>query len=136
MRAYFAEVRPRLCSSVRALAGMHYLLRPPLRRVGPLLWALSHAGAPAVIATLPRWMRELGRFEQPELVSHAATVPTRLAMRLGTDPRIAQPILRRSAPVTARILARHHRDERPCPVRTTTPAAAGAELDAVAREEP
>lgn len=128
VRAYFAEVRPRLCTSERALAGMHYLLRPPLARVGPTLWALSHAGAPAVVATLPRWMRRMGRFEQPGVVDSLVAPPARLAMRLGTADAIAGPILRRAAPQTAAIRARHRRDQRPHPARTTTPAAARALL--------
>lgn len=49
---------------------MHYLLHTPRDR-GFRLWAGSRVLAPAAIATLPMWMRRMGRFDQPAAVDAA-----------------------------------------------------------------
>lgn len=73
VREYFADVRPRLCSSERAHAGMPYLLRTPLRSGGVRIAGLSRLMAPATIASLPAWMGEGGGFAQPAAVGRAHT---------------------------------------------------------------
>ena len=64
VRQYFADVRSKLCTSEHADRAMHYLLYTP-RDKGLRLWAGSRILAPAAIATLPKWMRHMGNFNQP-----------------------------------------------------------------------
>ncbi|ALG85082.1 oxygenase MpaB family protein [Gordonia phthalatica] len=79
VRDYFDRVRPTLCVSERARRGMHYLLYTPSSR-GGRLWLTSRLVAPAAIASLPRWMRELGGFELPIGVSAAYRPMVRAAV--------------------------------------------------------
>ena len=104
---------------------MHYLLRPRPGG-GDRNCGRQPAGAAATIATLPSWMRQLGGFDQPARRSTAPSRPRPARDALGTSPRLSQPVLRHTAPATARIRAQHLRDERPHPARTTTPAAVRA----------
>lgn len=116
-RAYFAEVRPRLCSSERAHAAMHYLLRTPLRSGGPRIAALSRLMAPATIASLPAWMGAVGGFAQPAIVGRAYRPAVRAAMA-ATIPSIALALLGAALPATAAVYRHHHTG--PPPIRRTT----------------
>lgn len=124
VREYFAAVRPRLCTSERAHQGMHYLLRPPRTKVGYRLWALSKFIAPATVATLPSWMRELGGYDQPAAVDLAIRPAMRVAMRAAGFRTALTPLFGLIAPETARILGRHLRREVPAHPGTITPAQA------------
>lgn len=133
VRQYFADVRGRLCTSERAERGMHYLLWTPRSHGGLRLWAGSRVMAPAAIATLPRWMRTLGRFDQPGVVD-AAVVPAAKALVRGLaagDGRGLTAAGRRLVPRTARILAAHQLAGVPNRPVTVTPAQARAALAAV-----
>ncbi|HEY4460874.1 MAG TPA: oxygenase MpaB family protein [Pseudonocardiaceae bacterium] len=123
VREYFAEVRPTLCTSERANEGMHYLLRTP--RPGQL-WAMSRLMAPATIATLPRWMRQLGGFDQPTAVDRAVLPLARAAMRAARSPRVKLAVLSRTLPETRRMLRNHLYGGAPENPETITPAQARA----------
>lgn len=123
VREYFAEVRPTLCTSERANEGMHYLLRTP--RPGQL-WAMSRLMAPATIATLPRWMRQLGGFDQPVAVDRAVLPLARAAMRAARSPRVKLAVLSRTLPETRRMLRNHLYGGAPENPETITPAQARA----------
>lgn len=85
VREYYAEVRPRLCSSERANEAMAYLLRTPRENGGVRLWAGSRILSPAAIATIPRWMRRLGGFDQPRALDAAVVIPAKIAVKaMGT----------------------------------------------------
>ncbi|GED98672.1 oxygenase MpaB family protein [Gordonia crocea] len=106
VRAYFERVRPGLCVTERAFRGMHYLLRSDgnanLRlRIG------SRLMAPAVIATLPRWMREVGGFDQPGLVDAAWKPMVKAAVRATAHPAVAQRAILPLSPMTSAALAAH-----------------------------
>ncbi|WP_320670606.1 oxygenase MpaB family protein [Patulibacter defluvii] len=74
IRAYFAEMRPRLAGSEAAQSMMDHLLNaevmlPPLPRVlAPARWVVNRVLRAATIATMPRWMRKLGGLRQPRAV--------------------------------------------------------------------
>jgi uncharacterized protein (DUF2236 family) len=126
VREYYAAVRPRLCTSERANQGMHYLLRTPAtgRRD---FWALSRLMAPATIASLPKWMRTLGGFDQPAVVDRLIVPLTRIAVRATTSPKARLAVLARgSLTATHSVLQRHLRDEPPLRAVTVTPAEARA----------
>ncbi|QNG21035.1 DUF2236 domain-containing protein [Rhodococcus triatomae] len=125
VRDYFAAVRPRLCTTERALEAMHYLLRTP-RGAGPTYMALSRVTAPATIATLPGWMRQLGGFDQSALTDRAIVPVTRAIHRTlaARNGRLLVAGGGRVAPMTVRIFDRHNRAGEPASPHTVTPAGA------------
>ncbi|OYD67736.1 oxygenase MpaB family protein [Rhodococcus sp. OK302] len=122
VREYFAEVRPRLCTSERANRAMHYLLRTPRAEGRTKFAAFSRLVAPATIATLPGWMRTMGGFDQPALVDKAITPAVRIAVRVGSSPTAMKAALKVVAPMTGKVLERHLRDDQPLDPRVVTPA--------------
>ncbi|MCU1680085.1 MAG: hypothetical protein JWQ81_824 [Amycolatopsis sp.] len=124
VREYFAQVRPKLCTSERANEGMHYLLRIPRASGNAKMWAVSRLMAPATIATLPKWMRELGNFDQPSALDAAILPATRLAMRAARNPAVTLGILTGSMPMTHRTMHQHLKGAAPEHAKTTTPAEA------------
>nr|WP_042180831.1 oxygenase MpaB family protein [Kibdelosporangium sp. MJ126-NF4]CEL14619.1 FIG00999730: hypothetical protein [Kibdelosporangium sp. MJ126-NF4]CTQ96752.1 FIG00999730: hypothetical protein [Kibdelosporangium sp. MJ126-NF4] len=115
VRAYFAAVRPRLCSSERAHQGMHYLLRTTGGKGRRRISAISRLMAPATIATLPKWMRTVGGFDQPAALDRLARPATRTAIRVATaNQRRLVSALSEILPATSRVAAQHLR-------RTTPP---------------
>ncbi|RDI67952.1 oxygenase MpaB family protein [Nocardia pseudobrasiliensis] len=133
VREYFAEVKPRLCNSPRAHQGMHYLLRTPWDK-GLKLWTGSRLIAPAVIATLPKWMREVGGFDQPAIVDAAMRPAVRAAVATLSGDRLKQAVLRSAiGPMTARLYAEHVEAGVPENPATVTPAQARERYGAAAR---
>jgi uncharacterized protein (DUF2236 family) len=82
VREYFDSMRPSLGVSEPARAIMHSLLVPPhsweLMPVAPLLPVLRAA----TVATIPRHMRRLGGFDQPQILGVGARPLTRMTMAL------------------------------------------------------
>lgn len=124
VREYFAAVRPRLCTSERANEGMHYLLRTPRKRGGVKLWGYSRLIAPATIATLPRWMRQTGGFDQPRALDRALVPVVRAGVKAFSSPVASTAALDRIAPATGRVLREHLRSAPPLRAETITPARA------------
>ncbi|MGH3436259.1 MAG: oxygenase MpaB family protein [Sciscionella sp.] len=124
VREYFAAVRPGLCTSERATEAMHYLLRTPYKQGRFSLWALSRLMAPATIATLPRWMRRLGAFDQPATLDRAAIPATRAAMRAMNNPKTMLAVLKKTLPMTHAVLDQHYSGPAPGNAEITTPARA------------
>ena len=125
VRDYFAGVRAQLCTSERADRAMRYLLYTPRDR-GSRLWAGSRVLAPAAIATLPKWMRRTGGFDQPAFVD-AAVVPAARTLVRGLTVGDSRPMLelaRRLVLHTAQVLASHLSALPPIEQRTVTPAQA------------
>jgi uncharacterized protein (DUF2236 family) len=96
VRRYFASIRPRLAVSEPALTIIHSLLPPPvpwqLAPFAPLLRVL----AAATVATIPRHMRGLGGFDQPQLVDAGARSLARV-----TSAALTAPLLERLTAVLA-----------------------------------
>jgi len=124
VREYFAAVRPRLGTSERANAAMHYLLRTPRETAGLGLWSGSHLMAPATIATLPKWMRTLGGFDQPAALDRAIVPATRLAVRTLGAPPLRRRVLDVLAPRTGVSFEHWMSGAAPQRARTITPAEA------------
>lgn len=123
VREYFARVRPTLALTERARRGMHYLLRP--RDRGLKLRAGGSLIAPATVATLPAWMREMGGFDQPGIVDAAYPLAVRLAVRAASAQHAAGTVRLGGlvAPMTGGILRRHFAQTEE-PTGTVTPAQA------------
>ena len=129
VRQYFADVRGKLCTSEHAGRAMRYLLWTPRDR-GVRLWAGSRVMAPAAIATLPKWMRRMGDFDQSAAVD-AAVIPAAQAMVRAMSAADYRPMLavaRRLVPHTAEILAQHLAAGPPASPTTITPAKARERL--------
>jgi hypothetical protein len=108
---------------------MSYLLWTPIGR-GVRLWAGSRVLAPAAIATLPKWMRRMGNFDQPAAVD-AAVTPVAQAMVRAMSAGNSRPMVamaRQLAPQTAEILAQHLTAGPPASPQTVTPAEARERL--------
>ena len=74
VRRYFESMRPQLEASEIAVQAMNHLLEadvmlPPMPRVArPAAWLVSRVLRAGTIATMPRWMREMSRLDQPRFV--------------------------------------------------------------------
>ncbi|MFI6866663.1 oxygenase MpaB family protein [Nocardia sp. NPDC050406] len=127
MRAYYERVRSRLCSSERAEAGMHHLLRTSPRNGAGLSYALgSRVLSLASSAITPMWMRKLGRYNVPRVVDPLVKIPARLIVwaftLFGSFGLIkAAPFI---APMAGQILKQHLKNEPPTTLETITPARA------------
>ncbi|ADG77232.1 ER-bound oxygenase mpaB/mpaB'/Rubber oxygenase catalytic domain-containing protein OS=Tsukamurella paurometabola (strain ATCC 8368 / DSM / CCUG 35730 /CIP 100753 / JCM 10117 / KCTC 9821 / NBRC 16120 / NCIMB 702349/ NCTC 13040) OX=521096 GN=Tpau_0594 PE=4 SV=1 [Tsukamurella paurometabola] len=124
VRAYFDRVRPGLALTERARRGMHYLLRP--RDRGARLRIGGSLIAPATIATLPRWMREMGGFDQPRMADAAYPRVVRLAVRAASARHAAGTVALGTlvAPMTGAILRRHFAQRAEPAAGVVTPAQA------------
>ncbi|WP_433680829.1 oxygenase MpaB family protein [Nocardia sp. CA-119907] len=127
VRAYFAKVRPRLCTSERAEAGMHHLLWTSPRHGAGISYALgSRLLSLASVATLPKWMRRLGRFDRPGIVDLAVRPAAKIIV-WGTKAFnsfgliVAAPYI---APMAGQILEQHLKGEPPTRPETVTPSEA------------
>jgi uncharacterized protein (DUF2236 family) len=68
VREYFESMRPCLCVTEPARAIMHSLLVPPVSWELTPLVPLFPVLTAAMVATIPRYMRRLGGFDQPAVV--------------------------------------------------------------------
>ncbi|GAB09058.1 hypothetical protein GOARA_027_00210 [Gordonia araii NBRC 100433] len=118
---YFERVRPSLCTSERARTGMHYLLRTTGDKAGWKFWIASRLMAPASIATLPKWMRELGGFDQPGVVDAGIKLPARIAARIVGHPAVNVRVIDKVAPMTAAVLHAHQTAGQPDNAVVVTP---------------
>ena len=124
---YFDSVRQRLCTSERAEKGMHHLLWTSPRNGAGLTYAIgSRLLSLASIATLPKWMRELGRFDRPGIIDLAIKLPTKAlvwgASRFNSfGLTAAAPFI---APMAGQILRAHLTAPTPTRPETITPSEA------------
>ncbi|GAA4534154.1 oxygenase MpaB family protein [Amycolatopsis samaneae] len=81
VRDYYADARKRLCVSERAVGLIKHFLRPPRQKGEPLFWPASRALSVATVATVPRWMRRLGGFDQPAALDALARPAGRAVVR-------------------------------------------------------
>lgn len=124
VRQYYAAMRPRLCLSESARALVHYFLHSPRSVAGAGLWLGSHLMARATIATIPRWMRQLGGFDQPAWVDSAVLPAARAAVRVGRLPPLSRLTLRALAPSALPVMEQVLRREQPAQPETLSPATA------------
>jgi uncharacterized protein (DUF2236 family) len=124
--AYYARVRPTHCVTERALRGMKHLLRPALKDVGFKLWVSGNLIALATVATLPRWMRQLGQIDQPHLVDLFIRPVAKIIVRFTSPPWIRIRALKQVTPLSSQILEQHFSDAQPEKPVTVAPADAFA----------
>jgi uncharacterized protein (DUF2236 family) len=129
VRAYFEGMRPRLAASEATQAAMDHLMSaevafPPMpAALKPGAWVLAKLLRVAILATLPRWQRELAGLRQPR----ALDTLIRPVMRIGfavvdTRPRLKVLILRLTSPQTVPIAGPMLLGMKPGREETFTPA--------------
>ena len=124
VREYYAAMRPRLCLSEHSAALVHYFLRTPRSQGALGLWAGSHLMSVATIATIPRWMRRLGGFDQPAALDAAVVPAARLAVRAARLPAVSRMVLAGMAPSALPVMDQVLRGEQPLRAETPTPSEA------------
>lgn len=113
IRAYFEQMRPELVSSEIAQKAMHHLLRAevmlppmplPLRPATRIITAFLRRGT---LATMPRWMREMGGVGTSRLLDAMIVTPLSAAFTaISLSKRLQLMLLRLISPTTLPIGAR------------------------------
>ncbi len=98
VREYYAMVRPRLCMSEHARRLIHYFLSPPRALTGTGGWLASRFLKPAVVSTMPQWMRALAGLDQGPAVDRAIAPLVRVAVRAAARPAVVRALVRDLAP--------------------------------------
>jgi uncharacterized protein (DUF2236 family) len=127
VREYYAAVRSRLCMSEHAKNLVHYFLRTPAKGGRGGLWFGSRMMSTAVIATIPRWMRELGGFDHSAALDRAVVPAARAAVRAASSDRARLAVLQRMAPSAVPVM-RQWLYEQPRHAEMVTPAEAKARV--------
>lgn len=135
VRQYYEAMRPQLCVSERARTLIHYFLRSNRATAGTGLWLGSHAMAAATISTIPKWMRELGGFDQPAVVDALVQPLTRAAVRVGSMPAMTRLALRLMAPSALPVMNQVLNREQPLHDEVLTPAQARQRFGRAAQAE-
>jgi uncharacterized protein (DUF2236 family) len=135
---YFEEYRPRLVGSPVAQDMMNFLLRAVPRVLeggalpAPFHGPVSLSVRKAVVATMPRWMRELAGIKQSRAADVAVTAQMRPVIRaLAASPALQLAIIRRLSPRTAEVAEPVLRGTPAAEDRTWTPAEAYAHFGRV-----
>ncbi|MFI0901272.1 oxygenase MpaB family protein [Streptomyces sp. NPDC020983] len=131
--AYYAALRPSLCTSERANDGMRYLLWPPLGSVGPRLGAVSRVTAALTVAAMPDWFWRVTGFPRPRATAAAVRLARpllRQAMRLTARPALAVPLTTSIAPACGHVLREHFAARPPAEPVTLTADEARARYSA------
>jgi uncharacterized protein (DUF2236 family) len=129
VRDYFERMRPRLAASESTQAAMDHLMNadvifPTLPvAMRPGAWVVAKLIRAAVIATLPRWQRDLGGLRQPRIVDTLI----RPVMRIGhavaaRSPRLMVLMVGLISPATVSIAAPMLLGIKPHNEETLTPA--------------
>ncbi|AXQ30094.1 DUF2236 domain-containing protein [Solimonas sp. K1W22B-7] len=126
VREYYAAMRPRLCVSDRSRTLIRYFLNSQRSIAGTGLWAGSHLMSTATIATIPRWMRQLGGFDQPAWLDAAVVPAARAAVKIAGQPLAARTTLKMMAPSALPVMEQVIRRQQPLRPETLTPSQARA----------
>jgi uncharacterized protein (DUF2236 family) len=129
VREYFERMRPRLAASEATQSAMDHLMNaevvfPPMPAVlKPGAAVLARLLRVAIIATLPRWQRELAGLRQPRVLDTLIKPVTRAAFRVGNStPRLKVAILGLLSPATVPVAGPMLLGVKPLRKETLTPA--------------
>ncbi len=129
LHAYYEAMRPQLAGSEIAQEAMNHLLNgdailtdlPRITR--PVTWTANKVLRAATIATMPRWMREMGGLRQPRVIDLAVWPVMKaafLTMRMSTQLQLQ--ILQLISPMTVPVIAPIYLGVPPKEPVTLTPA--------------
>lgn len=124
VREYYEAMRPKLCITDRSRTLIHYFLSSQRKVAGTGLWLGSNLMSAATIATIPKWMRELGGFDQPASVDALIVPATKIAVRLGSNPMASKAILQAMAPSALPVMEQVLKKEKPLRNEVPTPSEA------------
>jgi uncharacterized protein (DUF2236 family) len=131
VRAYFEQMRPRLAASEATQAAMDHLMDaevvfPPMPTwFKPGAWTLARLLRMAIVATLPRWQRDLANIHQSRLLDALIRPLMRLGFRgVASNPRIELLMLSLISPATVPIAGPMILGIKPLREETLTPAEA------------
>lgn len=131
LRAYYERMKPELLGSGIAKKAMHHLLDasvmlPAMPKVfAPANWIVGRTLRAATIATMPRWMREMGGIKQSRLVDAAVVPVMRVAFLLANaNTRVKLELLGFLSPMTKPVVAPIFYGVPPTEPVTRTPAEA------------
>jgi len=130
VREYFEQMRPRLAASEVTQAAMDHLMNvdvvfPPVPTVlKPAAWVLAKLLRIAIIATLPRWQRDLANLHQPRIIDALIRPVMRVGFRVAAIPRLEVFVLGLISPATVPIAAPALLSVKPLREETLAPAAA------------
>jgi len=124
MRSYYAEMKPQLCMSKPARELVHLFLSPPLTRETATIWPATHAVRIASIALIPRWMRQLGGFDQTGVIDAASLPLTRATITAFANRRLQRAGRHLVSPHANAIFEQAQYGESPIHQHTVTPSQA------------
>lgn len=111
LHAYYERMRPQLLGSDIAKQAMHHLLNAKVMMpavpfvFAPVMFVVSHVLRAATIATMPRWMREMGDLRQPRAVDLAVLPIMKVSLWLAQlNPRVELVVLGLLSPATVPVV--------------------------------
>lgn len=133
LRAYYERMKPELIGSGIAQKAMHHLLDgavmlPQMPKVlAPANWVATRVLRAATVATMPRWMREMGGIRQSRAIDLAVVPVMKVAFFLANlNTRVKLELLGFLSPMTKPVLAPIFYGVAPTHPVTRTPAEARA----------
>lgn len=131
LRAYYEQMKPQLLGSGIAQKAMHHLLDasvmlPELpKSFAPASWVVGRTLRAATIATMPRWMREMGGIKQSRLVDLGVVPVMKVAFfAANVNRRVKLELLGFLSPMTKPVVAPIFYGVLPTDPVTRTPAEA------------
>jgi uncharacterized protein (DUF2236 family) len=111
--AYFEQMRPQLSGSPIARQAMQHLVNgaalisPLPRYLTPFTWVINRVLRAGVLATMPRWMRDMGGLKQARLTDLAVVPLMRIAFAAihASPPAIQLLVLRDLSPASVPVIA-------------------------------
>ncbi|WP_051898943.1 oxygenase MpaB family protein [Sciscionella sediminilitoris] len=128
LHRYYESVRDKLHLSAEANDLIDRFLNPEFTK--GILWPAGKSISVATIATIPRWMRELGGFDQPRALDLAVRLPAKALVRALTPRRARLRAAKYLAPSVGPIWNWALWGDPPLRAETTTPALAKERLAA------
>lgn len=130
LRAYYERMQPQLAGSPIAQRAMHHLMDvsqlvkvPAVLR--PARWVVGRVFRAGVIATMPRWMREVGDCRQSRLVDLAVWPVLKATFALASiSTRLQLALLAQLSPSTVAVVAPAFLGIEPTNLEVVTPAEA------------
>lgn len=131
MREYYARMRPHMAATevtqttvAHLLAARHFSTLVPWY-IKPIAATATLLFRRATIATLPRWLRQLGGIRQSRLQDSVITAITRLVFRVALrSPQSQLTLLKMVSPQTYPVVAPAFLDKKPEILETVSPAEA------------
>lgn len=124
VRDYYEAMRPKLCISDRSRALIHYFLNSQRKVAGTGLWLGSNLMSAATIATIPKWMRQLGGFDQPSSIDASIVPAAKMAVHMSRQPAVMRAVLKQLAPSALPVMEQVIRKQKPLRNEMPTPTEA------------